>query len=65
VFSLNRVFRQVGESALICLLGIVSDSLRSAIGPEAISWSCLVVIFPFFSLEEKKRIHFQISCFEA
>jgi hypothetical protein len=65
VFSLNRVFRQVGESALIYLLGVVSDSLQSTIGPEAISWSYLVVIFPFFSLEENKRIHFQILCFEA
>jgi hypothetical protein len=59
VFSLNRDFRQDGESALICLLGIVSDSLRYVSGPKSISWTCLVIIFPFFLWNKRKEFIFK------
>jgi hypothetical protein len=63
----ERVFFDESVS-LFCfsLCGSFSDSLRSAVDLKSVSWvlSCLYFSL-LLALEEKKRIHFQVSYFEA
>jgi hypothetical protein len=62
VFSLKGFSRRVCESFLINLFGIVSDSLRSAVGQKLVFGLVLSSLFPLLiALKEKKRIYFQVS----